>query len=289
MKYGFIDAMKAEHFSVRQLCSDLRVSERRYYDWVARRGHRDRRIPDNEDSLREAIKRVHRRSRRRYGRPRILHELGREGFQVSGKRVARIMREQGLRGRSGRKRGPRQPTIRKSEAAPNLVDRCFEVAAPNEVWAGDITQVNVGGVWLYLAIVMDLHARRIVGFHTSTSPEAGLVTTAMKDAAKGRRCLEGLTFHSDQGSVYGSQRFRDQLHVLGVQQSMSRRGNCWDNAPVESFFATLKKELIHEHAWTSLDDLRNAIADYMSFYNNERIHSSLGYLTPNEYQMQEAA
>jgi putative transposase len=174
-------------------------------------------------------------------------------------------------------------------AAPNLVNRCFDVDAPNQVWAGDVTQVNVGGVWLYLAVVMDLYSRRVVGWHTSMSADAGLVTAALKMAAKDWLSLGGLIFHSDQGSVYASERFREQLAVLGIEPSMSRRGNCWDNAPVESFFATLKKELVHEREWSSLDELRREIENYLAFYNDERIHSSLGYQTPREYEEQTAA
>jgi transposase InsO family protein len=249
----------------------------------------DRRIPENENELREATLRIHRKSRGRYGRPRILHLLHREGFKVSSKRVARIMREEGIRGCRGRKRGPRHTSIPAHTAAPNLVNRRFDVDAPNEVWAGDVTQVHVGGVWLYLAVVIDMYSRRVVGWHTSTSAETGLVTSALKMAAKDWLSLDGLIFHSDQGSVYGSERFREQLTVLGITQSMSRRGNCWDNAPAESFFATLKTELIHEREWTCLDELRREVAAYLAFYNDERIHSSLGYLTPSEYEQRAAA
>jgi len=289
MKYRFIDAMRGKGLSVRLLCRVIKVPERSFYDWVSRRDMPDRRTPENEDELREAIVRIHRKSRGSYGRPRILHELGREGFQVSSKRVARIMRNEGIRGCSGRKRGPRQPSIPAHTAAPNLLNRRFDLAAPNEVWAGDVTQVNVGGIWLYLAVVIDLCSRRVVGWHTSTSPEAGLVTAAMKMAAKDWLSLGGLIFHSDQGRVYGSERFRKQLAILGIEPSMSRRGNCWDNAPVESFFATLKKELIHEREWRCIGELRREIEAYVAFYNDERIHSSLDYLTPSEYEAQTAA
>jgi len=289
VKYRFIDAMRGKGFSVRLLCEVSRVPERSFYEWESRRDLPDGRIPKNEDKLREAVLRVHRKSRQRYGRPRILHELGREGFRVSSKRVARIMREVGIRGRSGRKRGPGAPAAPAHVVAENLVNRRFDVAAPNEVWAGDVTQVNVGGIWLYLAVVIDLYSRRVVGWHTSTSAETGLVTAALKMAAKDWLSLGGLIFHSDQGSVYASERFREQLAVLGIDPSMSRRGNCWDNAPVESFFATLKKELIHEREWTCLGELRREIEAYLAFYNDERIHSSLGYLTPTEYEAKAAA
>ena len=289
MKYRFIDAMKAKNHFVQELCELVGVPQRSYYLWASRKDKADRRFRSNEDEVLEAIVQTFHKKKRRYGRPRIVRELRRAGLRVGGQRVARIMRERGLVARSGRKRSAHKRVDSAHKIAPNLLDRRFDVEAPNEVWAGDVTQVNVGGVWLFLAVVLDLYSRRVVGFRTSTSAETSLVTGAMKNAARGWLSLEGLVFHSDQGTIYASQRFQEQLSVLGVTASMSRRGNCWDNAPVESFFASMKKKLIHGEEWSSVAELRASIVEYVSFYNNERIHSALDYQTPAEYEERAAA
>lgn len=282
MKYNFIEAERG-NFQVRACCRVLGVSERGFYDRQRRRDAPDRRIPSNEDEVRAAILRIHRRSRGRYGRPRLAATLRREGFRVGGKRIRRIMRELGIEGRSGRKR---KKTAKPAHAppAPNLLARNFTVIAPNTVWAGDITETRVGRTKLYLAVVVDLHSRLVVGWALARSASAALVVEAMKRAVRRRRPPRGLIFHSDQGAQYRSKRFRDQLRVLGIRQSMSRRGNCWDNAPIESFFSTVKQELISERRWESPRQLELALDRYVRFYNRERIHSALGYLSPLDYE-----
>ena len=288
MKYRFIDGQKGKP-SVRALCHAMRVSESGYYSWRARVGVQDRRTPSNEREVRSAIARIHRKSRRRYGRPRICEELRREGFRVGSERVRRIMRELSLEGRSGRLRSSNAPKLGRRSASPNLINRNFDIERCGHVWVGDITQVRVKGNWHYLAVVINLSSRRVVGWNVSAVPDASLATRALKHATRGHKRLPGLIFHSDQGQQYLSTRFRDQLRILGIHQSMSRRGNCWDNAVAESFFATLKKELTSLKRCTSTQQLRIEVADYVRFYNSVRLHSTLGYTTPNEYEARTAA
>jgi transposase InsO family protein len=267
----------------------MKVSESGFYAWRSRRGEADRRIPDDEPELRRAIKRFHRKSRGRYGRPRLLIELQREGFHVGGNRVRRIMREMGIEGRSGRKRKRRKPQAQ-VPPAPNLLERNFDIQEPNTVWAGDICELRVGQARLFFAVVVDLCSRMAVGWALDTSATTALVTAAMKRAVRRRKPPRGLIFHSDQGTQYASRRFRTQLRTLGVRQSMSRRANCWDNSPIESFFGTVKKELVYTRSWVSRTELERALNRYIrDFYNRHRIHSTLGYVSPTDYELQNKA
>lgn len=288
MKYRFIDGQKGEH-PVRAVCRVVKVDESGFYRWRRRKKAPDRRVPGNESELRRAILRIHRKSRGRYGRPRICEELERQGYAVGANRVRRIMLQLGLEGRSGRLRSSRRTRPLHVSASPNLLARNFEATKKNLVWVGDITQVRVRSEWHYICVVIDLFSRRVVGWNLSRFPNAALATGAMKKAARGHRRLDGLVFHSDQGLQYLSQRYREQLRTLGIRQSMSRRGNCWDNAPAESFFATLKKELIHTAKWTSSRVLRSEVDKYICYYNTQRLHSTLGYRSPKEYEQQLAA
>lgn len=282
MKYVFIDAERGK-FPVLVMCKVLGVSVSGFYGWRRRRGQLDRRIPKNEEKLRKAILRVHRRSRGRYGRPRIADALRSERFRVGQNRIRRIMRELGLEGRSGRKR-KRSTKPKQTAPAPNRLARNFAVATPNTVWAGDISEVHAGHAKLYLAVVIDLYSRMVIGWTLGCSASAALVTEAMKRAVRRRRPSRGLIFHSDQGTQYSSQRFKDQLRVIGIQQSMSRRANCWDNSPVESFFSTLKRELVHDTRWESRQQLERALTRYIRYYNRERLHSTLKYRSPAAYE-----
>lgn len=288
MKYIFIDAEKGR-FPVSVLCRVIGVSASGFYRWLGRRGETDRRIPPGDGKLRDVIERVHRGSRGAYGRPRILEEVRRRGFLVGGNRIRRIMRQMGLAGRSGPKRTRRRGEEQQAAPSPNVLARDFRVTAPNVVWAGDISEIRIGEQHLYLAVVVDLFSRKLVGWAIAASATAALVTGAMKQAVRVRRPPRGLLFHSDQGVQYTSSRFRDQLRVLGVRQSMSRRGNCWDNAPIESFFATLKKEMLYTRLWLTRSELERELPKYIRFYNDERLHSTLGYHAPTEYENQLSA
>jgi transposase InsO family protein len=282
VKYHFIEAEKG-NYPVSVMCRVLEASEKGFYYWHGRREEPDRRLGENETELRAAIVELHQRSRGAYGRPRLLADLRRHGFRVGGNRVRRIMLEMGLEGRSGPRRSRRmKPT--KAAPSPNLLARNFAPSRPNSLWAGDITEIEAGGRKLWMAVVIDLYSRRVVGSSLGDSASAGLVVRAMKEAVKERRPPRGLIFHSDQGVQYASERFRRQLRLLGVQQSMSRRGNCWDNAPIESYFATLKKELIYTREWSSKRELEDALVIYVSFYNHQRLHSTLNYNSPDGHE-----
>lgn len=284
MKYHFIEAEKG-NYPVSTMCKVLNASEKSFYYWRGRRDEPDRRLGDNEAELRAAIVDLHERTRGAYGRPRLLAELRRRGLQVGGNRVRRIMLEMGLVGRSGRRRSGRTKPA-KVAPAPNLLARDFAPSRPNSVWAGDITEIEAAGRKLWMAVVIDLYARRLVGVAVGDSASSGLVVRAMKDAVQQRRPPRGLIFHSDQGAQYASERFRTQLRLLSFHQSMSRRGNCWDNAPIESYFATVKKELIYTREWSSRRELDDALKGYTDFYNHHRLHSTLGYKSPDEYEIQ---
>jgi transposase InsO family protein len=284
VKYHFIEAEKG-NYPVSTMCKVLNAEEKNFYYWRTRRDEPDRRFGDNEAELRAAIVDLHERTRGAYGRPRLLAELRRRGFQVGGNRVRRIMLEMGLAGRSGRRRSGRPKPV-KVAPAPNLLARDFAPSRPNSLWAGDITEIEAASRKLWMAVVIDLYARRVVGAALGDSASAGLVVRAMKAAVQQRRPPRGLIFHSDQGVQYASERFRKQLRLLGFKQSMSRRGNCWDNAPIESYFATVKKELIYTREWSSKRELEDALKDYTGFYNYHRLHSTLGYRSPDEYEIQ---
>lgn len=288
MKYNFIEAEKG-NYPVNAMCRVLSVAESGFYRWQGRRGLQDNRIPDDEPALRAAIEQTHRRSRGSYGRPRLIRALREQGWRVGGNRVRRIMLELGLRGRSGPRRSRSINSDANHRAAPNLLDRNFTVGAPNLVWGGDLTELRFGEQRLWLAAVVDLCARMVVGWALRYSASTALATEAMRRAVQERRPPRGLIFHSDRGVQYRSHRFQAQLDILGIRQSMSRRGNCWDNAPVESFFATLKKELIYTRSWQSKRELEEHLGDYIHFYNRERLHSTLAYCTPAQHEEKLAA
>ena len=288
MKYAFIEQEKGST-SVLELCRTLGVSPSGFYEWQQRRGRPDGRRRANEGELRKAIARLHRRSRGRYGRPRILAGLRTEGFRVGQNRVLRIMREMDLSGRAGIKNRRQHKPVTKAPAFPNRLRRNFRPRNRNLAWSGDITVIKVGSAKLYLAVVIDLYQREVIGWKLDKRMKTELVTEALKCAVRRRRPKRGLIFHSDQGAQYSADRFRTMLRMLGFRQSMSRRGNCWDNAPTESFFATLKKELVYTRAWRSREQLARAIERYIAFYNSERLHSTLGLRSPKTYDQRRAA
>jgi transposase InsO family protein len=231
---------------------------------------------------------VHTESRHIYGSPRIHRALRAQGRGVSRKRVARVMREQGLRGRVRRRFVRTTDSSHAFPIAPNRVNQTFDVAAPNTLWAGDITYVATREGWLYLAVLLDLYSRRVIGYAMSDQLTRPLVLTALRAALARRPDHAGLTHHSDRGCQYASHEYRAVLAEAGVLSSMSRAGNCWDNAVVESFFATLKTEL-PQREWTSRAAASVAIADYIdAFYNPRRRHSSLDYVSPIEFELRTA-
>lgn len=281
MKFIFIRE-HAEEFPIRTMCRVLDVSRSGYYDWLKRpesqRSRDDRR-------LKVQIRTIYMKNKCRYGSPRVHRTLRRR--VVCGKnRVARLMREDGLRARSRRKFKATTDSNHRHPVAPNLLNRQFDVSKPDTVWLGDITYIPTSEGWLYLAVLMDLASRRIVGWSMSERIKVGLTLAALDSAVQHRRPKPGLLHHTDQGSQYASGDYQEALDGQGMKVSMSRRGNCWDNAPMESFFRSLKVELIFGRNFDTRASAREAIFEYIEvYYNQQRLHSSLGYLSPAEFEV----
>lgn len=279
MKCDFIAVQKA-FYPVTTLCRVLQVSRSAFYGGVA--GQPARRLVSNTE-LAVRIRTIHRTSRGTYGSPRVHAQLRRDDVRVSRKRVARLMAERGLCGRRPKRWYRTTDSTHGRPVTSNVLDRQFRPQAPDTVWATDITYIWTSEGWLYLAVVLDLFARRVVGWALADHLRTELALAALK-MALGRRCPPSkLLHHSDQGTQYASAAYQQELRAHGILCSMSRRGNCWDNAVVESFFATLKAELIELRSWPTRREARDATAEYIEvFYNSHRLHSSLSYRTPLE-------
>jgi putative transposase len=285
--YRLIEVEKAHH-GVSLLCRVLGVSRAGYYAWAGRAA-RPRASQDAE--LLGVIRQVHVDSRGTYGAPRVHAELRQaHGIRVGRKRVARLMRSAGLvgchrRGRRGLTR--RDPAAR---PAPDLVNRDFTAPAPDRLWTADITQIATGEGWLYLAVVLDVFSRRIVGWAMASHMRAELVVDALEMAAWNRRPAPGLIHHCDQGAQYTSLVFGGRCRELEIQLSMGSVGDCFDNAITEAFFATLECELLDRHLFRTRAQARTAVFDYLeSFYNRRRRHSALGYLSPTDHERRHQA
>ncbi len=270
---------------MRLMCRVLSVSPSGFYA-------AQRRVPSSrarrDEALRLKVRAAHTKSRRRYGAPRVHAELQAQGEQVGKKRVARLMREDGLVARR-RRRFVRTTDSRHSHPiAANLLDRQFgveQVAGPNRVWVSDLTYVPTREGWLFLATVLDLASRRVVGWAMRETLEAELALAALRMALADRRPAPGLVHHSDRGSQYACSDYRALLDAHGLVASMSKKADCWDNAVAESFFASLETELILESDWLTRAAARQAIFEYIeAWYNRERRHSSLGYRSPVHYE-----
>jgi transposase InsO family protein len=282
VKFQFI-AEKVATFPVRAMCRALQVSAAGFYASRTRPRSDHSRL---DERLAVEIEAVHEVNRGVYGSPRVAMELRFQGRRVSTKRVARIMKEKGLR---GKRRRPYRTTTDSRHAvniAPNLVARDFTAQRPNEVWVTDVTAVFTGAGWLYLAAILDLFSRAVVGWATSSTNDTELALEALEQAVRQRRPPVGLVHHSDRGSPYASHDYVARLKQLGMVASMSRKGDCWDNAVAESFFASLKGEHLDHDWYPAPAAAHGAIADYVdSFYNPQRRHSTLGYFSPNEFEL----
>lgn len=280
--YRLISAEKART-PVSVICELLGVSRSGYYDW-ATRAPSDRQLTDAW--LTERIKEIHASNRGVYGAPRIHAELRMQhGIRVGRKRVARLMAQAGISGLIEKKH--RRTTIRVPgvRVADDLVERRFRPAAPNVLWVADITYLRTWEGWVYLAAVQDAYSRRIVGWSMADHMRAQLVVDALQMAIARRRPAPGLIHHSDQGGQYVSLGFGQAAGGAGIARSMGSRGDCWDNAVAESFFATLKKELIHRRSWPTRRELIGEVFDYIeTFYNRRRRHSTLGMLSPAQFE-----
>ena len=229
---------------------------------------------------------AHGRSRGIYGSPRVHQELRAHGVRVSRKRVERLMRETGLQGRQKRRFVRTTDSQHAFPIAPNLLDRHFERATPNAAWVGDVTYIATGDGWLYLAVLLDLFSRRVVGWATSATNDRALALAALDQAVRKRHPGAGLVHHTDRGSPHASDDYRAALKQRGLVASMSRTGDCYDNAVAESFFATLKTEHVDHEQFASREQAHASIADYIErFYNTARRHSSLGYVSPIEFEL----
>ena len=264
------------------MCRVFGISPSTYYGWE-RKQRSDHALRDAE--LLVSIRRIFAKFRGRYGAPRIQAELAREGVHVSRKRVARLMREAGLQAKGRRKYKPTTDSDHALPVAPNLLKRDFHTERPDDAWVSDITYIWTRQGWMYLAVILDLYSRKIVGWGLSERMTASLVCDALEAAVRLRRPTPDLVFHSDRGSQYASHAFRRRLRRHHMHQSMSRRGNCWDNAVAESFFATLKKELVRNRAFDTRTQARSEIFEYIEvFYNRQRAHSLLSYETPEGFE-----
>lgn len=275
--------MKHENeFSVSRMCHVLGVSRSGYYAWL--KAPESQRAIENKEILNH-IRDIHHDSKQIYGSPKIKVELKKRGYSISHNRVARIMRENGIKSKVMKKYRPKCKVINASEAASNVLDRRFYWDKPNQAWATDITYIPTKSGWVYLCVFIDLCSRAIVGWAVSKKMKTEFVVKAFSDACKNRKPGENLIIHSDQGSQYGSSEFRWYLKNHNFVQSMSRRGNCWDNACVESFFRLLKVEELNGYSFNGIDEVRYKVFSYIEyFYNRKRIHSQLNYMTPAEYE-----
>ena len=269
-------------FSVGLMCSSLGVSPSGYYAWRDRpSSSRDR----ANDQLLMQIRDAHQRSRGTYGSPRITHELRAQGHRVGENRVAGLMRTAQIRAKSAGKWRATTQSAHRWPVAENTLDRQFTVAQPNRVWAGDLTYVWTAQGWLYLAVVIDLYSRAVIGWAMGERLTADLATQALTMALWRRKPRRGLLHHSDRGIQYAAGDYQRLLTTHGIDCSMSRKGNCWDNAVVESFFHTLKVELVHHRRYLTRDEARQDIFEWIEvFYNRRRRHSTLGYRSPAEFE-----
>ena len=286
MRFCLIEDQR-DVWPVRVMCDALSVSPSGYYAWRLR-AESPRKIANRE--LLGDIQRVHAHHRERYGAPRIHAELRAEGQTVSRKRIERVMRQHGIRARAPRRyRVCTTDSKHSLPVAPNLLDRNFVADRPNQVWLADITYIATGEGWLYLAVILDLFTRKVVGWAMRDHMRAELTIAALTMAIQRRRPGAGLIHHSDRGSQYAAGDYRDILGRAIIIQSMSRKGNCWDNAPMESFFGTLKTELVHQREYPERDAARRDLFGYIEgYYNRQRIHSAIGYITPEQAEAKSA-
>jgi putative transposase len=286
VKFRFVQEHRGT-FRVGLMCRVLKVSRSGYYAWRRRRPC-DREREDRQHA--KAIRDAHRKSRGIYGSPRVYEALQQAGTPCGKHRVARIMREEGLRGRAARRFRAVSTQRTDAPAPPDHLQGDFTASAPNRVWVGDLTQVRTREGWLFLAVLLDLYSRKIVGYATARRPLQELALEALSRAITSRKPKPGLVHHTDRGGQYLSAEYQERLDANGIVSSMSRPGHCQDNAVAESLFHTLKAEWIYHFDFVTREQARLAIFDYVEgFYNTTRMHSTLGFRAPNEYEKMNAA
>ena len=280
MKYAFIDRHKSE-YPIDFMCRVLRASRSSYYEW--RKGGVSKRESIRQERLAE-IKNIHAESRGTYGSPKIVRELKTRGKPANHKSVEKLMKDNNIRAKRSVKFKSTTDSNHKLPTAPNLLDREFTARKPNLVWVTDITYIATDEGWMYLATFMDLFSRKIVGWSMSARINADLVVDAFRMGVF-RQTRAPLMVHSDRGSQYASDKFRAELRKHRCMRSMSKKGDCWDNSVAESFFATLKTELVHHEKYKSREQARLSVFDYIeTFYNRKRLHSHLNYLSPEMFE-----
>ncbi|GAA1946200.1 IS3 family transposase [Kitasatospora viridis] len=287
-RWRFISEFR-DLYGVQRLCRVLGVSASGFYRWIAAAAARAaRRAADEETAAR--IEEIHEESNGAYGVPRVTRELRERHGVVNHKRVARLMRERGLAGRHLRRSVRTTVADRSVPPAPDLVGRVFAAPEPDLRWCGDITYLPVGGAWMYLATVIDMHSRRVVGWSLAEHMRADLVVDAVRSAVAVRGGdVRGVVFHSDRGAQYTSAAFAAACRTHGIRRSMGRVGSSYDNALAESFFATLKRELLYGSRWLTRTQACLAVFAWMAWYNRRRRHSALGYRSPVDYEQQHAS
>lgn len=284
--YAFVSDQQTE-FPVETLCQVCGVSRSAYYDWVAAEAAGPSPAEQDDAAVLERIRQVHKASRGRYGEPRVTAQLAREGTPVNHKRVERLMRENGLQGRCGRKKV--RTTIRDPKAAPaaDLVERQFEQQHLDVLWIGDVTYIPTGEGFLYLSTVIDACSRRLLGWSITDHLRTELCLDALRAAAGlrgGRAAIDGVIFHSDRGCQYTAEAYREACDQLGITQSMGSVGDSYDNAMAEAFFSSLKRELVDDERFATKAAARAAVFRWLVWYNESRLHSALNYQPPVEYE-----
>lgn len=258
------------------LCEVMQVSRSAYYNWLAKDNK-----PRLEDELfKNKVNRLFEKSRKTYGSRRLVKALNEEGYPIGRFKVRRLMSELQLQVRYPKRFKVTTESNHQLEIVPNTLNRQFQVSAPNQAWTTDISYVWTLEGWMYVVVVMDLYSRQIVGWAIDDHMRTSLCLNALYMAYWRRKPAPGLLHHSDRGSQYASYAYREQLKIMQMEQSMSRKGNCWDNSPTERFFRSMKYEGLNYERFASKASARMAIIDYLTFYNSQRIHSVLGYKTP---------
>lgn len=282
MRFAFINEYR-EVFPVDLMCRVLEVSRSGYYDWSQRAPSAQ---AQRREQLVESIRKVHQQSRQTYGSPRVHRDLRAQGVACSENTVAKLMRQSELRSKAQRRFIVRTTESRHPHPiAENALDRQFQVDQPDSVWAADITYIPTSEGWLYLAVVLDLCTRRVVGWATADHLRTELASSALRMALSHRQPSQGVLHHSDRGVQYASEEYRAILAEHRIEASMSRTGNCYDNAVAESFFSTLKRELVHHEKYNTHEEAKRSLFEFIEvFYNRQRRHSTLDYRSPSEFE-----
>lgn len=285
MRFRFIEAEKAS-YPIATLCRVLEVSTAAFYEWRAKEA---KPRGNDEDEIMLKVSAAFKKGRGNYGKRRVRAELVREGVKIGLQRSARLMRDLGLRARTKRKFKQTTDSSHRLPVAPNRLREGFTTQKPNEAWSTDMTYVWTDEGWLYLCVFLDLFSRSVVGWHMQQRMDRSLVISALEAAVQRRHPPRGLVVHSDRGSQYCSRDFRLACGFHGIDQSMGAKGSAYDNAVTETFFSTLKKELIYQRKFLTRAEAEQAIFEFIEvFYNRQRLHSTLGYRTPVEYEREAA-